>query len=122
MLRLIAASVSGAGLTLGGVPGHVDANGNLILDGDSEERGRVDLEIGQGRRNGALDVVRRAFDALGEGYMGVVRGVACELDFKIAVERGGREAGFRQPEPDGDNRELRAAGDLKHVEVAIGVT
>jgi hypothetical protein len=104
-----------------GVPDYVHANGNLVLDGDGEEGGRVDLEVGEGGRDCALDVVRRALDDLSEGHVGVVHGIAAELDFKIAVEGGRCEAGFGQPEPDGDDGELCAAGDLNHVEVAIGV-
>jgi len=103
------------------VPDHVNANGDVIFDRGSEERGRVDLEINEGRRHGALDVVRGALGDLSEGHVGVVCGVAGELDFEITVERGGCEAGFRQAEPDGDDGELCAPGDLKHVEVAVGV-
>lgn len=66
-------------------------------------------------------MVRGALDDLSEGHMGVVRGVAGELDFEIAVERGRCEARFQQAEPDSDDGELRASGDLKHVEVAVGV-
>ena len=66
-------------------------------------------------------MVCRALDGLSERDVRVVRGVAGELDFEIAIERGRYEAGFRQAEPDGDDRELRAASDLKHVEVAIAV-
>jgi hypothetical protein len=110
-----------AGLPLQRVPEHVNANGNFVLDGDSKERGRLDLEIRKGRRNGARDVVRGTFNNLVEGHMGVVRGIAGELDFEIAVERGRCKAGLWQPEPDADNAELRPAGDLKHVDVAIAV-
>jgi hypothetical protein len=110
-----------ADLPLQGVPEHVNANGNFVLDGDSKERGRVDLEISEGRRNGAGDVVGSAIDDLRERHMGIVRGIAGELDLEVAVERGRCKAGIRQPEPDADNGELRAARNLKHVEVAIAV-
>jgi hypothetical protein len=103
------------------MPDHVDTNGNLVLDGDGEKRGRGNLEIGQGGWDCAFDVVGGALDDLGEGDVGVVRGVAGELDFEVAVERGGCEGGLGQSEADGDERELCTAGDLKHVEVAIGV-
>jgi hypothetical protein len=87
-----------AGLPLRGVPEDVNANGNFVLDGDSKERGRVDLEIGKGRRNGAHDVVHGTFNNLMEGHMGVVRGIAGELDFEVVVERGRCKAGLWQPE------------------------
>ena len=56
-----------------------------------------------------------------EGYVGVVRGVACKLDFEVAVECGRCEVRLRQAEADADDGELRAAGGLDHVQVAIAV-
>lgn len=103
------------------MPDHVDADGNLILDWDGEERRRIDLEVGELCWNGAGDVMSVALDDLVEGYVGVVRGVAGELDFEVAVERGGCERSLRQAEAHADDGELRAACGLDHVQVAIAV-
>jgi len=103
------------------MPGHVDAHGNFVLDGDGEEGGWVDLEVGERGGDGAGDVVAVAGDGLVEDYVRIVGGVAGELDFEIAVEIGVGQGGLGETKANGDERELSAAGDLEHVEVAVGV-
>ena len=51
----------------------------------------------------------------------IVRCIAGELNFKIAIERRRTDRGFRQTKADGDDGELRAARDLKHVQVSVCV-
>lgn len=103
------------------MPDHVDANGDLILDGDGEECGWVDFEVCKGGGDGSCYVMLGSLDDLVERDVGVVRGVAGELHFEVAVEGGRFEDGFRQAEAYGDDGELGSAGDLKHVKVAIAV-
>ncbi len=43
-----------------GVPGDVDANGDLVFDRDGEERRTIDFEVGAGERNGPGDAHRVA--------------------------------------------------------------
>ena len=106
---------------LRGVPDHVDADGDVVLDGDSQEGGRLDLEVGEGSGNDAGDVMCVAFDGLVELNVGVVGGVAGELDLEVAVERGRVEARLGHAEAHLDDGELRAASGLDHVQVAIAV-
>ena len=109
------------GAFLGCVPGGIDSDGDVVLDGDGEERWWVDLEVGKSGGDGSGDVVGVAVDVLVEGDVGVVGGVAGELYLEIAVEGGGVDGGFGKTKADGDDGELRAAGDLEHVQVAIAV-
>ncbi len=104
------------------MPGGVDADGDCVLDGDGEERGWIDFEVGEGGGDGAGDVVGGAGDDLVEGDVGVVGGVAGELDVEVAIEVGRVDGGLGETEADGDDGELCAAGDLQHVEVAVGVS
>jgi hypothetical protein len=103
------------------MPEQVDADGDVVLDGDGEERGRIDFEVGEGGGDDAGDAMGGAVDGLVELHVGVVGGVAGELDFEVAIEGGRREGGLGQAEADLDDGELRAAGDLEHVQVAIAV-
>ena len=83
---------------LGRAPDHIDTDRDVVLDGNRQEGGRFNFEVGEGCGNGAGDVVRGAFDCLVEEHVGVVGGVAGELDFKVAVERGRCEAACGQAE------------------------
>ncbi len=104
------------------MPGGVDADGDGVFDGDGEERGRIDFEVGEGGGYGSGDVVGGSGDDLVEGDVGIVGGAAGELDVEVAVEVGGVDVGLGEAEADGDDGELGTAGDLKHVEVAVGVS
>ena len=106
---------------LRGLPDHVDAHGDIVLDGNGEEGGRLNLEVGEGCRNGAREVMRAALDGLVEEHMGVVGSVAGELNFKVAVERGRCERRLRQAEANTDDGELGAAAGLDHVQIAVAV-
>jgi hypothetical protein len=48
--------------------------------------------------------------------------VASELDFQIAIYSGLAERCLRQTEAHSDNRKLRAARGLEHVEVAVTIS
>src|ERR1700678_685026 len=50
-------AADGAGPSARWVPGGVDADGDGVFDGDGEEGGRVDVEVGEGGRDDAGDVV-----------------------------------------------------------------
>lgn len=103
------------------MPGRIYAHGDVVLDGDSEERGWINLEIGKGRRDSATDVMGVALNDLVEGDVSIMRCVASELNFKVAIEHRRVYRGFRQTKADGDDRELCAARDLKHVQVSVCV-
>src|ERR1700692_1029475 len=110
-----------AGISLLLVPSRIYAHGDVVLDGDGEERGRIDLEIGQGRRDSASDVMGVALNDLVKGDVSIVRCVAGELNGKVAIERRRVDGGLRQTKAHGDDRKLRATRDLKHVQVAVCV-
>src|ERR1035437_9403003 len=61
---------------LGRSPDQVDTDRDLVLDGNRQEGGHLDLEVSEGCRNRACDVMRGTFDRLVEEHMGVVSGVA----------------------------------------------
>jgi len=103
------------------MPGGVDADGNFVLDGDGEERGWIDFEVGEGGGDRSGDVVGGAGDDLVEGDVGVVGGVAGELDVEVTVEVGRVDVRLGETKADGDEGEVGTAGDLKHVEIAVGV-
>lgn len=103
-------------------PGHIDAHGDLILDGDSEEGWAVDVEVGTGEGNGPGDA---HFDSLLGALkrdLGVVIGLAGELNFEVGVNPLLSGFGLREMSADLDERELCALCRFDHVQVAIGVT
>ena len=60
------------------------------------------------------------FDAFKRNLL-VVRRLTGKLDLQIGVDRRRGQGVFGQTEADGDQRELRAAGHLQHVQVAVAV-
>jgi hypothetical protein len=75
------------------------ANRDLVLDGHSEEDGGWDLEVGRRGWTAAGDVAAGACDGLMKEHVRVLRGVARELDFEIAIEPGLTETCLRQGRP-----------------------
>jgi hypothetical protein len=49
--------------------------------------------------NGTCDVVYITFNNLSKNHMGIVRGIARELDFEITIEHGRCQVRFPEPEP-----------------------
>lgn len=75
----------GRSVRLERVPGHVDTDRDLILDGHGEERWTVNFEIGTGERDSSNDVNSASLlDAL-QWDLRIVSGLAGELDFEIGV-------------------------------------
>lgn len=104
-----------------GVPDHIDADRDLVLDRDGQEGGCIDFEVGEGGGDHARDVMGGALDGLVELHVSVVCSIAGELDFEVAVERGRVEARLGQAKANLDDGELHAAGGLDHVQVAVAV-
>ena len=101
------------------MPGHIDADGDFILDGDGEEGRAVDLEVGTGGGNDAGDADLFADGDALEGDVSVVSGLAGELDVEIGKDGGGGCVG--KVGADDDHGKLSAAGGLDHVEIAVAV-
>ena len=79
------------------VPGGVDLDGDFVLDRNGEEGGNRDFEVDDVGGDGTGDVVGVAVDVLVELDVGVVGGLAGELDFEVAVERGlAADSGMRK--------------------------
>lgn len=103
------------------MPRHIYSHRDAVLDGHGEKGWRLDFEVAESGRHNAGDAVGCTRDGLLKGDMRVVCDVAGELHFKIAVERGLAESGLREAEAHGDEGILRAAGDLDHMKVAVGI-
>ncbi|SPE26885.1 hypothetical protein SBA5_560051 [Candidatus Sulfotelmatomonas gaucii] len=113
------------GLLSGGcgdeMPGHVDADRDLVFDGHGEERRTLDFEVGTGERNGSGDTDFPALlDAL-ERDLGVVGRLAGELDFEVGVNPLLRDLGLRNAGAYLDEGKLGAARGFDHVQIAVGV-
>ena len=104
-----------------GLPGHVDANRNVVLYGHGEECRRIDFEIGKrgGDRSGEVSFVSLPCELKGD--LLIVSGLSGELNFEIGVDGSGVGGGLGQAGADGHHGKFCAAGDLNHVEVAIAV-
>jgi len=103
------------------MPGGVDLDGDFVFDGNGEEGWCGNFEVYDVGGDGARDVVGGAVDVLMEEYVGVVRGLAGELDLEVAVEVGEVDGGVGNSETDKDDGELGGAGNLLHVKIAVGV-
>lgn len=102
-------------------PGHVHAHWNVVFDWHGQKRGRIDLEIGERGRNGSGDMRLAALFFHFERQLFVMGSLASELNLKVSVDGRRRGIGFRQASTHGDQRKLRTACDLNHVEVAVAV-
>jgi hypothetical protein len=103
-------------------PGHLDAYGNLVFYWEGQERGRINLEIGQRGGNGSRDSCFISLPHDLESDLPVMSGLAGELDFQIGLDGcrcGGR---LRQSRADGDHGEFRSSRDLDYVQVAVAIT
>src|ERR1700686_2862332 len=103
------------------MPGHVHAHGNVILDWHCQKRRWIDLEIGERGRNGPGDMRLAALFLHFERHLFVMGRLPSELNFKGGVDGRRRGIGFRQASTHGDQRKLRTARDLNHVEIAVAV-
>ena len=102
-------------------PGHLHANGNFVLDGEGEERRRVDLEVGERGWNGSSEVRFIALLDQFEWDLAVVGGLSSELDFQIGFDRSRRRGRLRQTRAHCDHGEFSTTRDLEHVQVAVAV-
>ena len=102
-------------------PGHLDAYGDLVFYWEGQERGRINLEIGQRGGNGSRDSYFISLPHDLESDLTVMSGLAGELDFQIGLD--GCRCGGRlwQPRADGDHWKFRSARDLDHVQVAVAI-
>src|ERR1039457_3137752 len=103
------------------MPLHVELYGNLVFDGDGQERGSIHLEVGTYGRNGPrythLGALSRALQLHGT----VVGGLAAELDLEGGADGWRGDCGFGKLGAYNNHGELRSASCLQHVKVAIGV-
>src|ERR1035438_7124776 len=102
-------------------PSHIHAHGHIVLDGYREERRRVDLEIGDLRRNGSGEPYRGSLGRLLEFDLLILNGLAGELNLQIGMDgaRPNRRVGHSRAHA--DEGELPAARHLQHVKIAVAV-
>src|ERR1700722_11421344 len=103
------------------MPCQVYTHRYFVLDGHRQQRWRIDLEIGEGGRNGPGDMRLAALFFHFERHLSVMGSLASELNFKVGVDARCRGIRFRQASTHSDQRKLRTARDLNHVEVAVAV-
>jgi sugar phosphate isomerase/epimerase len=103
------------------LPGCFNTDRNLVFDGNCEERGGIDLEVRAGGGYCAGDRDIFGICRLLKGDVIVVDGLPGKLHFEIGVDGSRRRRSFGQPCADNDHGELRAAGYLNHVQIAIAV-
>lgn len=103
------------------MPGGVDADGDVVLDGDGKERGWINFEVSEGGGDRAGDVDGGPLDDLVEGDVGEVGCVAGDLDVEINIKVWRVDVRLGETEADGDEGEVGSADDLEHVEIAVGV-
>jgi len=104
------------------MPCQVYTHRNFILDGHGQQRWRVDLKIRQRSRNCSRDMDLVPLLLYLEGNLFVLDRLARKLDLEIGVNRRRRGIRFRQASAHRDQRKLRAARNLKHVKISIGVS
>lgn len=102
-------------------PDHIYPHWNLVLNGHRQQRRWVDLEIRESSRNCPRNLSLTALLFHFKWNVFVLRGLAGELNLQISINScraGGR---FWQAGAYRDYRKLRAAGNLKHMKVAVAV-
>src|SRR6266699_2264467 len=104
------------------MPGRLHVDRDVVLDGNREERRRVDLEVGDRRRDRSRYECYVSVHDDVKWNPRIMRGLAGTFDLQIRVDRVRERGPFRQLCPHRDDRKLTAPRCLQNVQVAVTVT
>ena len=103
------------------MPSQIYAHWNFVFHRDRQERGWVDLEIGESRRDGSGDADLIALRYQLERNLFVLGGLTRELDLEIGLNGCRAGSGFGQPRAHRDHGKLCASRHLNHMNVAVAI-